>query len=265
MQPELQRLYARLPQRAKQSLAIDTIQDNLVLAIGLFQDLREWVIKNGFETETEEIQFFKEVKPLFLASVLYWKGLLDFETCRPPGQHWLEKYTRKKIKIQHREQQQQLEIRNQMLHPHPLADRLYFTRSTVIHEQSIDLILGDPKFTTARDRLVSEVMAREWILEFLISISEPNLVKPHEHNLRWTGSRAGLVELIYALQSGGVINQGRASLLELVKYFETGFQVELSNFYHVFNEIRLRKKNRTVLLDDLREKIILRMDGLDEK
>ena len=91
------------------------------------------------------------------------------------------------------------------------------------------------------------------------------MIKPADTHLRWTGSRAGLVELIYALQSGGVINQGRASLLELVKYFETGFQVELSNFYHVFNEIRLRKKNRTVLLDDLREKITRRMDGLDEK
>ena len=223
MQPELQRLYARLPERAKQSLAMDVLQDNLATAIGLFQDLREWVIKHEFDTEAEEIQFFKEVKPLFLASVLYWKGLLDFETERPPGQHWSEKYTRKKMKILHRENRQQLEIRNLLHHPVPLLDQLYFTRSTVIHEQSIDLIHADPKFTTAKDRLVSEVMAREWIMEFLISISEPNLVKTHEHILRWTGSRAGLVELIYALQSGGVINQGRATLLELGASFRNRF------------------------------------------
>jgi hypothetical protein len=50
-----------------------------------------------------------------------------------------------------------------------------------------------------------------------------------------------------------------------VRHFETSFQVELSNFYHVFNEIRPRKKNRTVLLDELWEKIMRRMDGLDEK
>jgi hypothetical protein len=265
MHPELQRLYARLPQRAKQSLAMDALQDNLETAIRLFQDLREWVIKHEFATEAQEIQFFKEVKPLFFASVLYWKGILEIERERPPGPHLSKKYARKKMKILHRENRQQPEIRNLLHQPNSLLDLLYFTRSRPSPENDIIQLTGDPRFTTARDRQVSELMARDWILEYLISISEPNLVKTHEHNLRWTGSRAGLVELIYALQSGGVINQGRASLLELVKYFETGFQVELSNFYHVFNEIRLRKKNRTVLLDDLREKIMRRMDGLDEK
>ncbi len=265
MQPEVQRLFERLPQRAKQSLATGVLQDNLVLAIRLFQDLREWVIKHAFETEAEEIQFFKEVKPLFLASVLYWKGLLDFETERPPGLHLSKKYARKKMKELHRENRQQPEIRNIIQNPSPLLDLLYFTRSRPSPENDIIQLNGDPRFTTARDRQVSELMARDWILEYLISISEPNLPKTQEHNLRWTGSRAGLVELIYALQSGGVINQGRASLHEIVRHFETSFQFELTNFYHVFNEIRLRKKNRTVLLDDLKVKIMQRMDGLDEK
>jgi hypothetical protein len=42
------------------------------------------------------------------------------------------------------------------------------------------------------------------------------------------------------------------------------FQVELGNHYHCFNEIRLRKKNRTALLDHLQEKVLQKMDGLDE-
>ena len=249
----------------KQPLATGVLQDNLVFSIRLFLELREWVITHEFETEAAEIQFFKEVKPLFFAPVIYWKKMLEIERERPPGQHLLEKYVRKKMKILHRVNRQQLEIRNIMHHPNPLLDLLYFTRSRLSPDTDLAQLTGDPRFTTPRDRQVSELMARDWIMEYLILLLEPKIMKPADPNLRWTGSRAGLVELIYALQSGGVINQGKASLLELVKYFETGFQVELSNFYHVFNEIRLRKKNRTVLLDELREKITRRMDGLDEK
>ena len=41
--------------------------------------------------------------------------------------------------------------------------------------------------------------------------------------------------------------------------------MDLGNYYNVFNEIRLRKKNRTSLLDHMREKIIQKMDALDER
>jgi hypothetical protein len=82
---------------------------------------------------------------------------------------------------------------------------------------------------------------------------------------QWTGSKAALIELIYALQSGGVLNNGMASIKEIAENFEKIFQVELGNYYHCFNEIRLRKKNRTALLDHLREKVLQKMDGLDER
>ena len=171
MQPEVQRLYERLPERAKQPRPTGVLQDNLVLAIRLFQDLREWVIKHGFETEAAEIQFFKEVKPQFLASVIYWKELLEFETGKPPGPHLSEKYARKKMKTLHRENRQQPEIRNLLHHPNPLLDLLYFTRSRLRPDTDLAQLTADPRFTTPRDRQVSELMARDWILEYLISYS----------------------------------------------------------------------------------------------
>jgi len=82
---------------------------------------------------------------------------------------------------------------------------------------------------------------------------------------QWTGSKAALTELIYALQSGGVLNNGLTPIKEIAENFEKIFQVELGNYYHCFNEIRLRKKNRTALLDHLREKVLQKMDGLDER
>jgi hypothetical protein len=83
-------------------------------------------------------------------------------------------------------------------------------------------------------------------------------------SFQWTGSKAALTELIYALQSGGVLNHGPTPIKEIAEKMEKIFQVELGNYYHCFNEIRLRKKNRTALLDHLREKVLEKMDGMDE-
>ena len=45
--------------------------------------------------------------------------------------------------------------------------------------------------------------------------------------------------------------------------FEKLFGMKLGNYYHIFNEIRLKKKNRTSLFDLLREKHIYKMDIMD--
>ena len=128
----------------------------------------------------------------------------------------------------------------------------------------------NPKFTTLKDRLVAEIHANDLLertIHRLIYLHTTLSGNPEKGlpNLQWTASRAGLVELIYALQSGGVYNQGQIGIRELADGFQQLFKVDLGNYYHVFNEIRLRKKNRTVLLDHLREQFILKMDKLDEK
>jgi hypothetical protein len=59
------------------------------------------------------------------------------------------------------------------------------------------------------------------------------------------GSKAALTEPIYALQTGGVLNHGQTPIREIAENFEKIFQAGPGNYYHCFNEIRLRKKNRS--------------------
>ena len=72
-----------------------------------------------------------------------------------------------------------------------------------------------------------------------------------------------MIELIFALQSSGVLNSGQIEIKELAEMFEKLFGMKLGNYYHIFNEIRLKKKNRTSLFDLLREKHIYKMDMMD--
>ncbi|OJW05106.1 MAG: hypothetical protein BGO52_21760 [Sphingobacteriales bacterium 44-61] len=85
-----------------------------------------------------------------------------------------------------------------------------------------------------------------------------------EKRLQWTGSKVSLIELIYSLQSVGVVNNGSADIKMLTAFFERTFQVELGNAYNVFQEMRLWKKARSSFLDSMREQLLRRMDEADK-
>jgi hypothetical protein len=128
----------------------------------------------------------------------------------------------------------------------------------------------DPVFSTLRDLLLSRLLATEklrtWLGKGQIRTGRP-WRRPFSNlpsALQWTASKASLVELIYGLHETAVCNHGRAELKILAGTFEQLFQTSLGNFYGVFNEIRLRKKNRTPLMDDMKLKLIGRMDELDD-
>lgn len=82
--------------------------------------------------------------------------------------------------------------------------------------------------------------------------------------LTWTASKTDLVELLYAMYSTGVLNHASLELHRLMERFEALFQVNLGNYSRVFQQIRIRKKNRTSFLDQLRDQLLRHMDELEE-
>jgi hypothetical protein len=73
-----------------------------------------------------------------------------------------------------------------------------------------------------------------------------------------------LIELIYALHTEGVFNNGTSGLKEVTTFFESAFNIDLGQFNRVFLEIRNRKCDRTKFLNTLKNKLIIRMDDADE-
>ena len=73
---------------------------------------------------------------------------------------------------------------------------------------------------------------------------------------RWTGSLVELVEIIYALDEIGCINDGQNDIKDLAAFFGAQFGLE----------IKVRKnESRTYFLDKLRERLNLRMQRDDAK
>ncbi len=81
-----------------------------------------------------------------------------------------------------------------------------------------------------------------------------------------TGKATDLVELLYALDTCGYINNGETGVEELADTFSEIFAVEIKNCYNVYmNMIRRKMNSRTCFLDELREKLNRRMVESDLK
>ncbi|WP_262914709.1 RteC domain-containing protein [Gelidibacter sp. F63206] len=89
-------------------------------------------------------------------------------------------------------------------------------------------------------------------------------MKNTSSKLFWTGNKTELIELIYALHSSGAINSGTADIKELASVFEQMFNIELSNYYHTFIEIRARKSSKTKFMDKLTDSLNRRFEDSDE-
>jgi hypothetical protein len=151
-------------------------------------------------------------------------------------------------------------------------DEFYFLRNTDSTKFLTDpfIINSDFHFSSSHDYLVSTILGNEMIEKYLTkslfheTVLEFN--KPQNVNsskLQWTASKTGLVELIYALQIGGVFNNGKAQVHDIAAIFQEQFDVKLINYYHTFNELRSRKKNRTAFLQNLRDDLAHKMDKLE--
>ena len=85
---------------------------------------------------------------------------------------------------------------------------------------------------------------------------------------RWTGSLVELVEIIYALDETGCINDGQNDIKDLAALFGSlfGMEIKVRNCYDAYLDMKRRKhESRTYFLDKLRERLNLRMQRDDEK
>ena len=93
------------------------------------------------------------------------------------------------------------------------------------------------------------------------TINAEALPEPDVVGLKWTYSKIGLTELIYALKELGVFNNGKAELKSIAQSFEHMFSIDLGNISSSFQEILERKKGYTNITDKLREVFLKKIDS----
>ena len=86
--------------------------------------------------------------------------------------------------------------------------------------------------------------------------------------MRWTGSMAELVELIYGLDSMKLVNAGEPGIKELLEGFckVFGMEIKESQCYNTYADIKRRKNDsRTYFFDKAAEKLNRRMQEDEER
>lgn len=254
---------------------IQSAEQAMKSSLAALERLKTFFIKYKGLNKKEEIEFFRDIKPKFAAKLIYYNEIYNIETNKSFGsQKTIGKYYKaelNKLKVFFEKNQ---EFYRYYRTGNNCLDDKYFIRAKYDLKLMVDSFYfqADHRFTTSHDYKVARILANDEIKKFLeeqieklgsktITIQSPS---PLSKAPKWTGSKVELIELIYALHTEGVFNNGTTGLKEVTTFFETVFNIDLGQFHRVFLEIRNRKTERTKFLNTLKNKLIIRMDNADE-
>ena len=242
-----------------------SLEASLVLG-DAFQRLRDFIDTHIFKSESEEIEFFKVVKPRLYHRLIYYRKVYNIEMNRPVGVDSQRAYLIDEIKAINRYNNKHSDFvryyRSGMTH----LDTLYYLRNrndTALYLESFHYE-RDPKFSTNADFKVAKLLANELLsaylkgeleaLEYVKTASDDSLPAVR---LTWQDSKTDLTELIYLLDSKRSF--GNVPLTQLAAYIANVFNTQLdTNLSRTFCDMKLRN-NPTPWIDKAKQALLQRM------
>ena len=250
-------------------------ESSIEIILKVLINLKNLISKFKFNSETEEIQFFKEIKPQFTSKIIYYNTIFNIEMKKPNGgTRVLKKYYNNELIKLKAFFDNELEFYKYYRTGNIYLDYKYFLRGKFDIKLSVNSYYfeTDKTFSTSHDYKVAKFLANDLIQLYLenqlilIENKDNNEKSQRKPNTKmtWTGSKVALTELLYALHSEGVFNNGVADLKDIAEYFEHIFEIDLGQYRRTFLEIRVRKAERTKFITALNEALIKRMDNSDD-
>lgn len=240
-----------------------------------FTKLKSIINNYKFKSETEEIIFFKETKPQFTSKLIYYNMVYKIEMKRPHGGNRIvKKYFQNELQKLKAYFDNELDFYKYYRSGSSYLDHKYFLRGKFDIKLALDSYYfeTDASFSTSHDFKVARILANDliqlYIEDQLIMIENKDLGDKSQRKpntkLIWTSSKVALTELIYALQSEGVFNNGAADLKDIAENFEHIFEIDLGQYRRTFLEIRARKNDKTKFITTLNDALLKRMENSDE-
>lgn len=255
--------------------AIKRCEKAIEIIIKSVQKLKILFLKENFKNQEQEIYFFKNVKPKFTSKLVYYNIVYKIETKNPyGGERVVKKYLNNELDKLKRYFDNNLDFYKYYRTGNNYLDFKYFVRGNFDVKLTIDSFFFevDHNFSTSHDFKVAKILAHDLVQVYLedklLAISSKGLKEKPQHNhnakLTWTAPKVALIELLYALQSEKVFNNGTTDLKEIAEYLENIFNVDLGQYRRTFLEIRVRKTERTKFLNTLKDTLEKRMNNSDE-
>ena len=239
-----------------------------------FEELKFIMSEYVFTVKSDEIHFFKVTKPRLFSKLIYYQKIYHIELRRPiTGYQCQIAYLQNELQQINIFYNKNADFIQYYRSGKTLMDEYYFLRE----RREIDLNLEsfyferDSKISTAFDFKVSKLLANDRLAAFLnseIAKIERQEKQQEEYSVinsqHWTDKKTAIVELIYAIHATESVNNGNISHKLLAATLSKAFNVDLSDLYSIFLEIR-RRENRTEYLHRMIKALEKRMDDLDRK
>jgi len=250
-------------------------EKGIKLAKQTLKKVRSIIIDYEFKTKSEEIHFFKCTKPKIYSKLIYYVKLFNIEGKRPRGSNKSQvKYLNNYIEKLQTYFNDNLDFYHYYRREATVFDEQYFLRGKADIRLFPDTFhfFVDEQFATSHDSTVATILAYDLLIVHLkreIDKLENNgnyaslRLLQSKTKITWTAHKIYLIELIYALHSTDVINNGTVDIKDIAYFVEKTFKVDLGDYYRAFLEIRMRKNGRTKFLDILKKQLTKRMDDTD--
>lgn len=198
---------------------------------------------------SEEIHFFKKVKPFFLAKLLYYRRLYELELrCLSVGVSNMEQTL-----VTMLQEISVIFIRNQFIYGYMKSGETYFDDKLFLPSpaNSAIALLGvdfppEAAYTIRFDHVVGHLLSaellREYVESLLIKVRNKVFVPAGLPQITWTDSKTDLIELIYGLHAAGAFNHGKVDLKDIFEFIKATWGVDVGHFPRTFQEIVSRKK-----------------------
>jgi hypothetical protein len=233
-----------------------------------YLELQSDVKKKDFETEADEIHFFKHLKPRLCCKMTFYRKLATIESHRPKYARKVKKeYLQKEIFKLHNFFEDHSDFIEYYRSGQILHDDKFFTRNIE------DLILGNhnyeyivnPDFATVYDTILSKVLAYEKLEKYLdneiwkLEIEKDDSIVSQPVD-EWTGKLTYFAELVYGIKESGVINNGNSSVTELIELFSRVFKLPPGNVFNAFRSVYSRKTNPLIFINKMQESLLQRIN-----
>jgi len=146
-------------------------------------------------------------------------------------------------------------------------DDKYFVRTEISCTLNCSRFIYDPFFSTSHDYTLAAIKADEKIARYcneeLNKLKRWGRYRLVRSDMTWDHTKRDLILIIYGIHYMDSVNNGNASIKDLVKGFESLFNVDLSGYYHIFYEA-IQRQQPFEYLDKMKETLTKLKEESDE-
>jgi len=247
---------------------------SIILCRNLLRKLKKEILIDGFQSEEEEINFFKHIKQIPLKELIYFSEVRSFEIQFPKANKNTQcKFIKRKINKLNRFFLYNMDFGQYVDSGAAHFDKEYYTRDFLDSYQitTSKFYFQDPDFFTPRDMLLGKFKAYHQFIIYLDtrlfklenSLNGKTILDP-KNKLHWPFSNTDYVELLYALCLRGLGKQDKRSIMKVSQSLQQIIDFKPKDIYKTFQDIKGRKNSRTLFLDELAKTLIVEIDKSEE-